>query len=161
MPGQFLSEAERERVNKFPEKISKDDTIAYFTLTDEDLRQIPQKSADYNRLGFALKLCALRFMGFCPDYLSSAPSSVVAYIAPQLRVEPRSLEFYGQKEHTNTDHMRKVQEYLGFHKATQKDLEELSEWLLGRALDPSSTVSKIMYLPCQDLRDPLALVALH
>ena len=58
MPGQFLTAAERERLNKFPERISKDDTIVYFTLTDEDLHQIPQKSADYNRLGFALKLCA-------------------------------------------------------------------------------------------------------
>lgn len=77
MAGKFLTKAERERLNKFPQDISKDDIITFFTLTDSDLNQIPTKSADYNRLGFALQLCTLRFLGFCPDNLKAIPFKVI------------------------------------------------------------------------------------
>lgn len=39
------------------------DLITYFTLTDQDRRVMPSRSSATNRLGFAIQLCALRFMG--------------------------------------------------------------------------------------------------
>lgn len=135
MPGQFLTKAERERLNKFPKDLSKDDMITFFTLTDEDLNQLPVKSADYNKLGFALQLGALRFLGVCPDDLKTAPSSVIVYVAEQLGVEPQILGSYSQRDQTRTDHLQKIQEYLGFRKAREEDLAKLSEWLLERALE--------------------------
>ena len=53
MPVSFLSEAERERFNSFPADLADDDLIAYFTLGESDLMQIPKTSNDSNRFGYA------------------------------------------------------------------------------------------------------------
>jgi len=47
----------------FSDEISLDDVITYFIMTDLDLAQIPEKSAGYNRLGFAFQLSTLRTSG--------------------------------------------------------------------------------------------------
>ena len=66
MPGQFFSNAERER---FPSELAPADLIVLFTLSESDLAQVSVKAAPHNRLGFALQLCALRYLGFAPDDL--------------------------------------------------------------------------------------------
>ena len=38
-----------------------------FTLSESNLEFVKQQRGDHNRLGFALQLCALRYLGFCPD----------------------------------------------------------------------------------------------
>jgi TnpA family transposase len=120
MPGQFLTHAERDRLSHFPKEISNNDLITYFTLSPADLYQIPPKSASHNRLGFALQLCTLRFLGFSPDEITQTPISVVAYIANQLNVDPTQLNHYGKREHTRTDHLQKIQRYLGITQQKSK-----------------------------------------
>ena len=39
---------------------------------------------DAGRLGFALQLGTLRYLGFCPDDLAAAPAEVVRFLADQL-----------------------------------------------------------------------------
>ena len=64
MPTSIFSETELARLASFPEEIPGDDLIRAFTLTgaDRDLVAIPRRAA--NRLGLALQLCALRYLGF-------------------------------------------------------------------------------------------------
>ena len=78
MPIQLFTEAERVQRNHFPEVIAYEDLVIFFTLSDRDLECMPRHSAPYNRLGYALQLCALRFMGFVPDDLNSVPPEAVA-----------------------------------------------------------------------------------
>ena len=61
MPIGFLTEAERERLNRFPDEIPYDDLSAYFTLSDRDIQAIQRQRGDHNRLGFALQLGTLRY----------------------------------------------------------------------------------------------------
>jgi hypothetical protein len=84
MPSQLFTDAERARRNRFPEAIAYEDLIIFFPLSERDMESIPRYSAPHNRLGYALQLCALRFMGFVPDDLSSAPPEAVAFVAQQL-----------------------------------------------------------------------------
>ena len=135
MPGQFLTTIERERLSRIPGDISKADLASFFTLTDSDLNAIPVKSAGYNRLGFALQIGALRYMGFCPDDLMTTPPSVVKYVASQLGLDPQEIVRYGQREQTRTDHVKSVEAYLGFRRAEEADLQELADWLVKRALE--------------------------
>jgi Domain of unknown function (DUF4158) len=100
MPGQFLTEAERARLRRFPEEIPPADVIAYFTLSPADLVQVRHQRGDHNRLGFALQLGALRYLGFSPDDLTTAPASVVAYLSQQLDIRRDVLPAYGQRAHT-------------------------------------------------------------
>jgi TnpA family transposase len=91
--------------------------------------------AGYNRLGFAIQIGALRYMGFCPDDLMTTPSSEVTYVASQLGVDPQEIIRYGQREQTRTDHVKKVEAYHGFRRAEESDLQELANWLVKRALE--------------------------
>lgn len=134
----------------FPDEIPSDDMFAFFTLSERDMEQVPFKSADYNRLGFALQLCALRYLGFCPDNLTTAPLSIVSCVADQIDVAVEALAEYAQREQTRTDHLIKIMDYLGYRKATPEDLELLSQWLLERALEHSKPIL-LFYMVCERL----------
>lgn len=73
MPGPLLTTEERERWQCFPSDLSFEDLAIFCTLSASDRAQNPRRSAPANRLGFALQLCTLRYLGFCPDDLSTIP----------------------------------------------------------------------------------------
>jgi TnpA family transposase len=133
MPGRFLSEAERDRLARFPASVPDEDLPTYFTLGLPDFQQIQAHRQPWNRLGFALQLCAVRYLGFCPDDLTSAPPAVVQYVAQQLRLDPALLLRYGQRDQTRTAQLQQVQHYLGYRDATPADLAALAAWLVERA----------------------------
>ena len=88
MPIGFLTAAERDRLNRFPALIPDEDLRAFFLLSEADQQAINRQREAHTRLGFALQLCALRYLGFAPDDLSTAPAEVVGYVAHQLAVPP-------------------------------------------------------------------------
>jgi len=135
MPIQFFTNAERERLNRFPTEVQYQDLVTFFTLSETDKAQIPVYSAIHNRLGFALQICTLRFMGFVPDDFQSIPPAVVEYVARQLDTIPDDLAEYGTRDQTRTEHLQKIMDYLGYRKINSKDLGMLSDWLTERALE--------------------------
>ncbi len=135
MPGKFLTQSERDRLNSFPKDITNQDLINFFTLSLSDIAQLPVKSAEYNRLGFAVQLCTLRYLGFCPDAITTIPIAVIAFVANQLGIDPEVLIEYAKRDHTRTDHLQQIQIYLRFRKCNTKDLEDISSWLTERALE--------------------------
>src|SRR3954470_11403895 len=147
----FLSEAERERLNSFPSDIPPDDLTSFFTLTDADKQQLPIKSSSANRLGFALQLCTLRYLGFCPDTVAPAPLPAVIYVASQLGVSAHALASYGERSQTRTAHLQAIQAYLGFRKAGAADVAALVSWLLERALEHDKP-AVLLELACDHLR---------
>jgi TnpA family transposase len=150
MPVGFLTQAEKERFNLFPETIQHDDLIAFFLLTEADLAQVQQCREEHTRLGFALQLCALRFLGFVPDDLTSTPTVVVEFVAEQLQVSPGSLFSYGQRAATRTAHFQQILHYLGFRKLLADGLQQLAQWLLARALEHDRP-TLILQLACDYL----------
>ncbi len=135
MPVRFLSVAERTHRSQFPEDISESDLIQYFTLTLEDLKQVNRKRQPDNQLGFALQLCGLRYMGFCPDDLQQTPTEIVVFVSHQLEIEEEVLSTYGQRSQTKSKHFQQVQKHLGFRTPDPIDLKRLSKWLVNRALE--------------------------
>jgi hypothetical protein len=151
MPVQLFTAAERARRNRFPEAIAYEDLVAFFTLSERDLDSIPRNSAAHNRLGYALQLCALRFMGFVPDDLTTAPPAAVAFLAQQLQVDPKGLAAYGARAHTRQDHRLAIQVHLGYHKVGREDLKALTDWLLERTLEHDKPT--LLYeLSCEKLQ---------
>src|SRR5437016_5899762 len=135
MPIGFLTEAEREQLNRFPEHIPEEDLRIVFLLSEADHQAVNRQHDDHTRLGFALQLCTLRYLGFVPTALSTAPSPAVAYVAEQLNVLPEVIDAYGSRIATRTMHLQQVQRHLGFRRATPLDLYGLQTWLLERALE--------------------------
>lgn len=151
MPVGFLTDAERERLNDFPDNIPYDDLSAYFTLTENDIQEVNRQRGDYNRLGFALQLCVLRYLGFVPDDLSTAPALAIEFVAEQLSVAATAIATYGQRIATRTVHLQQIQGYLGFRKATPVDLDRLEQWLLVRAMEHDKP-TLLLQLGCEQLR---------
>lgn len=60
----FLTRVERERLDRFPEDIPDDDLFVYFRLSQADHDAVDKQREAHTRLGFALQLCALRYLGF-------------------------------------------------------------------------------------------------
>lgn len=143
MPVRVLTEAERGRLSAFPKEIPTEDLFSYFTLTGPNRAAIPARSAPANRLGFALSLCTVRYLGFCPEDLAGAPGDVVWYVSEQLGVPAEALKSYGERPQTRTDHLLEVHRHLGYRRPSEAELADLSRWLVERALehdDPSLLV---------------------
>ncbi len=56
---------------------------AYFTLTQHDIKVIQRHRRDYNRLGFAVQLYVLRFLGWPLSDVNDIPEIILQYIAKQ------------------------------------------------------------------------------
>ena len=72
-----------------------------------------------NRLGAAVQLCSLPWLGFVPDDVVSAPPVAVARLSERLRIPVGELVDYGSREQTRTDHLREVARYLGWRLAEE------------------------------------------
>lgn len=150
MPIGFLTDAQRERLNRFSDDISRDDLSAYFTLSEADIEAVNNQRYEHTRLGFALQLCSLRYLGFVPNDLSNVPIIAIEFIAHQLNLTPTAIQDYGRRVHTRTDHFLSVLSYLGFRKITAADFDELTHWLLQRALEHDKP-TLLLQLACEQL----------
>ncbi|MGH9764669.1 MAG: DUF4158 domain-containing protein, partial [Blastocatellia bacterium] len=135
MPVNWLSEADRERLIHFPTEVSYSDLIAFFTLTKQDLKFIRRRHRKASWLGSALQFCAQRYLGFVPVDLKRVPSYVLSFLARQLDVEVGVIHDYSNRGHTRSDHVREIQSYLGFSKATSAEWAIIEKWLADRALE--------------------------
>jgi hypothetical protein len=77
MPVRFLSDAELARLSGWPGEIADDDLVTFFTLTGDDLAWLGRNVRVENRLGAAVQLSALPWLGWIPDELSGCPSAAV------------------------------------------------------------------------------------
>jgi TnpA family transposase len=151
MPGSFLNDTERERLRGFPPEIPPEDLIGYFTLSERDRLLVRGQRRAHNRLGFALQVCALRYLGFVPAKLHSAPPAAIGHLAQQLGVAPRCLAKYGERSQTRTSHLQEVLAHLGFRKARPSDLRILKTWLVDRGMEHDRP-SLLFQLACERLR---------
>ena len=77
----------------------------FFFLDDADGRLIGKRRGDYNRLGFALQVVTLRYLGtFLADPLDVL-RMVIDYLAEQLGIsDPSCLKAYMGREKTRFEH---------------------------------------------------------
>jgi TnpA family transposase len=108
MPGSFLTDTERERLTRFPSEIPPEDLNGYFTLSERDHQLIQGQRRAHNRHGFALQVCALRYLGFVPARLQSAPPAAIGHFARQLGVAPQCLAHYRERSQTRIGHLQEV-----------------------------------------------------
>ena len=150
MATRVFADEELQRLREFPE-ISREELFRYFTLTPADLAFVaPQGRGPAVRLGLAVALCTLPWLGFVPDKVPSAPPVAVARLADQLNVDAVQLRSYGKRAQTRTEHVRLVAQYLGWRPAGSMELKELDEFLLARAMEHDSP-TLLFRLACEYL----------
>ena len=135
MPVELLSAAERDRLSRLPPEIPREDLAAHFRLTHDDRAVIDRLRGGHNRLGFALQLAAVRYLGFVPADLDAVPREALRYLAEQVGTEPEALKDYGTRPKTVRTHLQAVLDHLRFRRAAPEDIERLETWLTQRALE--------------------------
>lgn len=59
----------------------------FFFLDDEDRKLIAKRRGDHSRLGFALQMCTVRYIGLFLEDPLTVPWRVVEHLAEQLGIE--------------------------------------------------------------------------
>jgi hypothetical protein len=135
MPVQWLIEIERDLLGQWPETMTDSDLAEHFTLSEKDRELVAERRGDDNRLGFAVSLCGLRFLGFFPDSPQGIPGTALRFLAHQLAIDPEALGDYGRTARTRSDHEQQAVAALGFRRATPEDRYDLLVWLTDRAME--------------------------
>ena len=86
MPVSFLSPAQRDNYARYPDNLSSDIVASIFFLDDQDLEWIARKRGDFSRLGYALQLVTVRFLGAFITDLMAIPNAVVKRVASQVSI---------------------------------------------------------------------------
>lgn len=131
----YPSDAERRRLECFPEQIAVEDLRACFALSDVDRALVFAPRGAANRLGLAVQLCALRFLGFVPQDLAGLPAAALNFLAGQVDAAAYELLEYGARPRTRVDHLARVREHLGYRTFDRAAAAALEPWLGERAVE--------------------------
>jgi hypothetical protein len=91
-------------------------------MADREL--IEPKRRAHNRLGFAVPLTTVRFLGMFLDDPDDVPVEVVDYLADQPAIADSSvLKAYGERENTRLDHVRERRRLLEYREFAEAEAE--------------------------------------
>ncbi|MGB0093400.1 MAG: DUF4158 domain-containing protein, partial [Solirubrobacteraceae bacterium] len=135
MPTRFLSDAEIERLEGWPDAIERRDVVRLFAPAGDDLAFVREQRGAANQLAVALQLGALRGLGFVPEDLAAAPPDALMSLTETLDVSPRAIFDYAVRAQTRGEHRLLVRAYAGFRPFTDRELDVLGDRLVDAALE--------------------------
>lgn len=148
-PGRFLSDAEIQRLEGWPESIERREVVRFFSLAGEDLAFVRAQRGAANQLGIALQLGAVRWLGFVPEDLPGAPPEALAALGAALDVQPRAIFDYAVRAPTRVEHRLLVRAHAGCRPFGERALDGLRARLIEEALEherPSLLLARICEL---------------
>jgi hypothetical protein len=130
MPVNFLSPAQRERYGRYAGDPSAEQLARFFHLDDTDRAAIAGKRGEHNRLGYAVQLTSVRFLGTFLDDLATVPAGIVQTLRRQLGLNgPEQLIEYAQGEQ-RWAHAEQIRTEHGYRTFTDPKIGfALARWL--------------------------------
>lgn len=119
MPVDFLTSEQEAGYGQFSGEPNEVQLARYFHLDQFDLELILGRRGDQNRLGFALQLISVRFLGTFMSDLLLVPCNVQTFVASQLSIgDVDVLADYAQRETTKREHTALIREQYGYREFT-------------------------------------------
>lgn len=97
---EILTAEERKQYMQIPSDISEWILSTYFTFSQHDIKIISRHRRDYNRLGFAMQLSVLGYLGWHLSDIGDIPKIVLEFVAKQIGVSTEDWKLYAQREAT-------------------------------------------------------------
>ncbi len=133
MSVEFLTDEQAARYGAFSGPPSQAELERFFFLDDVDLGKAQVKRRAHNRLGFAVQLTSVRYLGRFMADPRQVPTEVVEYLAEQLGIaDPSVVKEYGERDGTARTHAGEIQRDEGWRDFAELR-DELREWVDARA----------------------------
>ncbi len=147
MPVEFLSAEQEKRYGCYVGEPSPEQLAKYFYLDNVDFNLIKERRGNHNRLGLALQLCTVRFLGTFLTDPTNVPVVVMEFLGKQLGInDTTSLSRYRNSE-TRWEHtalIKQSYEYQDFH--AQPSHWKLVRWLYQRSIISTESQSLLFDL---------------
>jgi TnpA family transposase len=135
MPVAFLTDEQARRYGRYTGEPTADQLARFFYLDDADRALVMRRQEDPIRLGFALQLGTVRFLGTFLTDPTDVPPGVVTHLSRQLHIaDPSCLLQYLDRPTTHYEHAWEIQRrygYQAFH--ALPEYFRLLRWLYTRA----------------------------
>jgi TnpA family transposase len=119
MPVDFLTSEQKASYAQFSGEPNEVQLARYFHLDETDLTFLYQRRGEQNRLGVALQLGCVRFLGAFLTDLSVVPINVQWFVARQLNItELTILSTYAQRETTRREHTALIRDQYQYREFT-------------------------------------------
>ncbi len=106
----------------------------FFHLDTADRRLVEVRRGGHNRLGFAVQLGTVRFLGTFLPNPTDVPEAVVSYVATQLLLSPDVLKGYAQRRSTQWEHAAEIARVYGYRDFADPGVQaDLVGWLTARS----------------------------
>lgn len=121
MPVDFLSAAQIAGYGRYGEPPSPRQLERFFHFDDRDRDLIADRRGDHNRLGFAVQLATVRFLGTFLAHPADVPPVVARTVARELAItDPDCLALYARREQTHRDHAGEIQRACGYRDFSER-----------------------------------------
>ncbi|MFU5003732.1 DUF4158 domain-containing protein [Pseudomonas paraeruginosa] len=115
MPVGFLTQDQRDGFGRYVEAPSREELECFFHLSDEGREVIQTQTlrGNHNRLGYAVLLTSVHFVGVLPDKSAAVPVEVLQVLCRQLTIaDPDCLQRYS--DHCRWIHAADIQNRFGY-----------------------------------------------
>ena len=135
MPIDFLSPGQLASYGRYGEPPSVAQLERFFHFDERDRALIARRRGDQNRLGFAVQLGTVRFLGTFLARPTEVPEIVAGRVAEELAVDgPGRLADYARRDPTHREHAGEIQREYGYRDFSDASVRaDLLGWLDARA----------------------------
>ncbi len=130
MPVSFLTEDQRNNYGRYIGAPTDKELACFFHMSDDDQILLMRRRGNHNKLGFALQLGTVRFLGKFLEDPMDIPDLVIQAMAAKLNInEFENIHEYRTGEQ-RWDHANEICEYYGYRDITDPIIGfRLSRWL--------------------------------
>ena len=130
----FRAPSKYENYGQYNTNPTPEQLLEHFHLTEQDLILIETCRNAQTKLGMAIQLCTLRFLGTFLTDPTNVPAVVVANLEQQLRFENVNLEHHPNRKVARLEHQQRLLEHVGYRDFTAIESQQIFELLLAKFL---------------------------